>query len=745
MAKVAQNFMSRKSRVRNPKAQKPDGPETAPISTPRKHPAWLAPAICVALAGAVWFVFGQTLRHGFVNYDDSAYVYENPIVAKGINHNSVPWAFSHIVGGNWHPLTVLSHMLDCQWNGLQPGGHHLTNVLLHAAATVFLFLLLRNLTGALWPSALAAAVFGVHPLRVESVAWISERKDVLSGLFFMLTLMAYAAYARRKRLGAVFYAAALCFYAMGLLSKPMLVTLPCVLLLLDYWPLKRVTREPGIWRRLVLEKLPFFAMSIIISVVTFWAQKNAKGVRSTIDVPALDRLANAAIACATYVKEMFVPVQLAVFYPLRRPVPLGSAVACGLALATFTALAFRWKARRPYLWVGWLWYLGMLAPVIGLIQVGSQSRADRYTYLPQIGLYILVAWFLADFVRSRTWARPAVALAGVAAVAGLAFAARAQASYWKDSFTLWTHALQCAPDNPVARSSMGNFFADEGKIGDAMAQYKRALELRPDHVEALNNLGAQYYKLGATATAIDYYQRALRVDPDYAEARNNLAVSLTRQGDPEGAIEQLRRALQTNPDFSDAEVNFGNALAAESKFAQAEPHFRRAVDLSPASSDGWNGLGNVLSQEKKWDESRLAYERVFQLRPGYADAHYNYAIALSDEGKLADAAEQYRQAVKINPDYARAEANWGALLARQNQWPEARRHLERAVMIDADDAEARANLAVVLGREGKIAEAGAEYQRALVVAQAQHQTALAERIRRGLQTCQAALTRSQTQ
>jgi tetratricopeptide (TPR) repeat protein len=571
---------------------------------------WLIFAVCVFLALAVWAVFGQTLRDKFVNYDDARCVYDNPTINGGLNLRAIGWIFTHENDlDQWLPLTDISHMVDWQLYGSNAGGHHLTNVLLHAANAILLFLTLRKITGALWRSAFVAAVFAVHPLRVESVAWVTERKDVLSGLFFMLTLWSYAGYARNAAarspepgvespsafqfLGAPRYWLALLFFTLGLLSKSMLVTLPFVLLLLDYWPLNRLSPSvPGApprgrlnrWKGLLLEKIPFLLLSAASCVVTVLTQKNAMLALQGVTFPW--RVGNALVACVDYLGQMFYPAGLAVLYP--HPGNHLSVLRIGLSalvlLLISTGVMAGWR-KYPCLPAGWLWYLGMLVPVIGLLQVGEQARADRYTYLPQIGLYIMAAWGVMEICGSWRHHRAVLGAAAAAILAGLMGVAHVQAGYWKDSVSLWMHTLACTTANPAAHSGLGMALADEGKIPEAIRQYEQAIQLKPDFPVAQYNLGIALASQGKLAEAIEHYRKAVQVRPDYAEALNNLGNALGEEGRLPEAVQQFERALQARPDFAEAHFDLGVALARQGKLEEAIPHFRQALALAAAQNN----------------------------------------------------------------------------------------------------------------------------------------------------------------
>jgi tetratricopeptide (TPR) repeat protein len=466
------------------------------------------------LAALVWIVFGQTLQHEFVNFDDDVYVYQNPMVTGGLTPAAVAWAFTHPHQANWHPLTSLSHILDCQFYGLNAGGHHFTNVLLHGASAILLFLVLRRMTAALWPSALVAALFAIHPLRVESVAWISERKDVLSGFFFVLTLGAYLRYVRRPK-SLLHYLLVLFLFVLGLMSKPMLVTLPFVLLLLDYWPLGRFP-EPArfpIPQRLLLEKIPLLALSAVSCVITLRVQSEA--IQDAQVVPMALRIENAIVSAAAYLAQMVYPANLALCYPY----PINGLPPWQIALALFvlvglSAAAFYWRNQRPWLLTGWFWYLGMLLPVAGLVQVGGQARADRYTYLPQIGVYLLLTWTLVEL--GERWRNRRLALAGgaAAALAILAACARAQTGYWRNSESLWTRALACTSNNALAESNLGSLLYQDGRLDEALAHGQKALEIQPDNVGANNCVGFVLLQKGHVDEAIAHFQTALRARPD---------------------------------------------------------------------------------------------------------------------------------------------------------------------------------------------------------------------------------------
>jgi len=491
---------------------------------------------CLTLALLTLAVFGRTLGNDFFNLDDPFYITENSTVTNGLTLHGISHAFTHGSPANWDPLTTISHMADWQLYGPRPFGHHLTNLLLHTVTVVFLFVLLRQMTGAIWPSAFAAALFAIHPLRVESVAWVTERKDVLSGFFFVLTLGAYTRYVRRQ--GKWPYLLLLIFFSLGLLSKAMLVTLPLVLLLLDYWPLNRRTTP---FKFLLIEKIPLLALSLLSAVVGFVAQGGA--VQSLESVPLQYRLGNAALSCSIYLRQLFWPANLAPYYPFPHQLPaFGIVLSLGL-LAALTLFSFLRKSTRPYLLVGWLWYLIMLSPVIGLLQLGGQSHADRYTYLPQIGLAIALSWWLASW--NSVWVRHRLALATTAAaiIAALSAATIVQSGYWHDSITLWQRTLACTSSNSLAEYNYGMALIKEKRLPEGRAHLEQAIQIRPNYLDAINNLGSVCFEIGDFDQAVLHYQQALALQPGDAMARQNLLA----------AQSQLARqawSLATHPDAS---------------------------------------------------------------------------------------------------------------------------------------------------------------------------------------------------
>lgn len=544
-------------------------------------------AVCVVLVALVWFVFGQATRFPFTNYDDAAYTAESPMVVRGLSVDGFVWAFTHAQAGNWHPLTVVSHMLDCSLFGLRAGGHHFTSVLFHTLTVLGIFLSFRALTGSLWRSAFVAAIFAVHPLRAESVVWIAERKDVLSGFFFALTLGSYVWYARRPSIGR--YLTMSILFACGLMSKPMLVTTPVVLLLLDYWPLARMSDRRSAWK-LFVEKIPLFLLACASAIATLIAQRPALG--SFEQLPLLWRIKSAVLAYLIYVRQLFWPAKLAVFYPHSdNTSPAWQVLLAAALLVAITAFAFFLRRKRPYLIVGWLWYVCMLVPVIGIIQVGLQGYADRYTYLPQIGLYLMIAWGAADLSAHWRYRGQIASAAAMAVILTLAFVTRAQAAYWRDSETLWSHAIAVTKDNHLAHAHLADLLLRNGRIEEAIQHCEEAIRIRPNDADAQNNLGLAYLQLGNVPRAVPHLEKALQVKPGHMNAEVNLAWILATS--PDDSLRNGARAVQLGEDVMNRAGHpnaivlrtLAAAYAETGRFNDAIAAAQQAIEIARASGN----------------------------------------------------------------------------------------------------------------------------------------------------------------
>jgi tetratricopeptide (TPR) repeat protein len=709
--------------------------------------------LCCVLALATLAVFLPVARHGFVNYDDSDYVSENPRVQSGLKWENVVWAFTTGHASNWHPVTWLSHMLDSQLFGRHAGPQHLVSLGLHIANTLLLFLVLRRMTGALWRSALVAALFALHPLHVEPVAWVSERKDVLSGLFFMLTLWAYVRYAETESLkpkvqglksevgsqwpaapiqasgppviangqqttnhasrltphASRYYLLSLFLFALGLMSKPMLVTLPFVLLLLDYWPLRRLSlpilhhpHTPSLPHstapplRLIREKLPFFILAALSSVITFVVQRKGGAVSTSLSVG--ERIANALVSYVRYIGKMFWPTDLSILYPHPGYWPPWQVmVSAGLLLVVFFAVLLLAR-KRPYLAVGWLWFCGTLVPVIGLIQVGIQSLADRYTYVPLIGLFIMLAWGLDELIPHRPGRGSAVAVGAALALAACTLLTGRQIRFWRDSEALFRHAVQVTRDNYLAYNNLGFYLSGQGRTAEAMENYRLSLKINPAYEDALNNLGYALAGQKKYAEAIPLYEAALRIRPNHAEVHNNLGNALSETGKIDDAIKHYLIVLQQKPDHADAHNNLGIALAMQGKLDEAIAHFHEAIRCKPGYASAHSNLGNALAVRHKLDEAIKEYRESLRLKPDEAQAHNNLANALAEQGQVEAAIPHYREALRLNADNPEAHFNLALALMRQDKREEAAAHLTEALRLKPDYAEAQAQLKSLIGR-----------------------------------------------
>lgn len=622
--------MSRNTRRRE--SHRRAGPATAPApaAAPAAPIGYMA-ATMVALVALSVFVYSSVGSFPFLSWDDPQYVTQNPHVLAGLTWANAQWAFTTAYASNWHPLTWLSHMADIDMYGLAPGPAHLTNLVLHAATALVLFIILWRMTGAWAPSGVVAALFAVHPSHVESVAWIAERKDVLSTLLWAVTLLAYAAYVRRPAIGR--YVQVCACFALALLAKPMVVTLPFVLLLLDVWPLGRLSSTPaaagsprgstGAWGRagqLVREKIPLFLLAAASSVATFVAQRQGGAVAEFEALPLAARLSNAVVSYAVYLKQLIWPAGLSPFYPYARSTSPALLTGCALVLLIVSALAVVGSRRRPYLLVGWLWYLGTLVPVIGVVQVGSQAMADRYTYIPSIGLFIAVAWTAAAVAIDAPRWRPALIVAAVVTIGAYASVARVQASYWRDNLSLWQRAVDVTATNEVAETGLGVALVDRGRSDEALPHFEAALRVNPAYAFAHNDLGAELRRRRQTADAIAHLSEALRFRPDFPEAANNL----------------------------------GNALADAGRLDEAAARYAEALRLKPDYAEAHNGLGAVLARQDKWDAAIDQFTEAARLQPQSAAALTTLAAALASAGRFDAAARQASQALRLDPQDGRA-------------------------------------------------------------------------------------------
>lgn len=616
--------------------------------------------VCLCLAITTLAVFSEVRNHQFVNYDDNRYVTENRVVQAGLTREGAVWAFTTTHASNWHPLTWLSHMLDCELFGANPRAHHLSNLILHLANSLLLFLIFKRMTGMLWQSAFVAALFAIHPLHVESVAWVSERKDVLSAFFLMLTLWAYLYYVVSPGFGR--YLLVLLLFAIGLMAKPMLVTLPFVLLLMDYWPLgrfqlasRRDDSNPNISKStnlkgqprpplgLVSEKLPLLAVSALSSLATFLVQQSEAAVQSLAVFPLEVRVANALMSYMTYVGKTIWPRHLAVFYPHPGHVAFWKIAGAVLFLVGVSTLVIRKARRHPYLATGWLWYLGTLVPVIGLVQVGAQSMADRYTYVPSIGLFVMIAWGAPHLMPRRAWRHVVIALSTGSVLLALMVTAWLQVRHWHDSRALFEHAIKVTHENALAHHNLGMALYRQGRVGEAIAQYRKAMAINSNYALAHNSLGAALVTQGGFKEAITHFSRALQINPHYDDAQKNLRIAL--------------KQTDKSADGAEAHNHQGIVLVSEGRLEEAVAEFSEALRLRPRFAEAHYNMGNVLSGLIKLDEAIAHYLEAVRIRPGYAEAHNNLGIALAQQGKAEEATNHFSHALQIRPSFSEARNN----------------------------------------------------------------------------------------
>ncbi len=601
-------------------------------------------------------IYWQTRDFGFVNLDDPAYVAGNPEAQRGFSVASVRWAFSTVHLANYAPLTWLTFLADFARAGLDPGAYHLTNAVLHAANAALLFLVLARLTAAPWPSALVAALFAVHPLHVESVAWISSRKDVVSTFFGLAAIGAYGEFVRRRRIA--WYAAVLALFVCSLLAKSMWVTLPCVLLLLDFWPLRRagwIRADARAWLRLVVEKLPMFAIAAASSVVTIYAQREGGAMPGGDVLNLRMRAANAVVSYVRYLLATVWPVDLIPYYTHPKDtVPAWTIAASVVLLVGLTALAWLLRRQRPYVIVGLLWYVGTLVPVIGLVQVGGQAMADRYTYVPLIGLFIAAAWGLADFVRVVPRLRFAAAAACACAVAAFGLLAYQQTARWRDSVTLFEYTLSVDPENSVALGNLGDAYLAAERYDDAAEITTRALTLKPGNLGNLRNLALALRRMGQPDQAESVLRRALEVDPRAPRTQNLLALVLMDRGRWDEAQQALEAALAIDPEVLETHVNLGNLRLRRGDLGGAAIEYHYVLDRHPRDADVLSNLGIVHLMNADYAQAIEFFQRALSIAPRDAMTRTNLAIALLAANKPDEARQAAEDALRDDPNYAKA-------------------------------------------------------------------------------------------
>jgi tetratricopeptide (TPR) repeat protein len=758
------------------------GETTESTKNQNRNQRWLSVVICLALAIITGWLYWPVHTHELIGLDDQDYLVASPHVTTGITANNIVWAFTHRHASNWHPLTWISHMLDRQLFGLDPGKHHLVNVGFHIANSLLLFLILQRMTRKRWQCAFVAALFALHPLHVESVAWIAERKDVLSTFFFMLTLAAYARYAEKaegrrrttdehrwtqirgktstegneenqglvrklresgeqgksslssfasvnsgfKAGGRGWYGLALLFFALGLMSKPMLVTLPFVLLLLDFWPLNRV---PGFKfqvssfrfqvsgfssiRRLVFEKIPFFALSAVSCALTIWAQSMGVAIASVQQLSLFDRITNSVASYLGYAEKMFLPINLSVYYPFPVEPPIEEAVLALFFLFIVTAYAVAMAKRRPYLLAGWLWYLGTLVPVIGLLQVGAQAMADRYTYIPLIGLFIMLTWLATDIAAQWKYKTICLGLAAAMILPACATLTARQLAFWQNDRTLFGHGVEVDNQNYVAWAQMGSSYIKENKYDQAIIYYQRATQVKPNSSATWIGMAMSLERLDRWEESQKAFQKAETLSPENWLIHNNYAVALMKHGDFDGAEVELQKARQLDPDLIEPRLNHALLLQKRGNLTDAARENESILQVDPASWAACLRLADILFMLGKSDEAISRYRDTLRLNPHVTDARIGLGQALTEKRDFAGAMAEYSSVLQSDPKNAKALDGLGFVLAGEGRLPEAKARFLESMQLDPKNPAVHFHYAMCLSIQQQLPEIILEYRKAL--------------------------------
>lgn len=628
--------------------------------------------ICLFLLTSTLLIYMRVGTFEFVNFDTGKYVYDNSVVKEGLTAKGIKWAFTTIFFSNWSPLTWLSHMLDMELYGLHPGRHHLTSVLLHIVNTLLLFIILRKMTGSAWQSGFVAALFALHPMHVESVAWVAERKDVLSTLFGLLALLSYAVYAKNPAFRR--YLPVLLFFILSLMAKPMMVTLPCLLLLLDFWPLRRIdfstssdidpSAKPGpALRFLLVEKLPLFIGSAAASAVAYYAQQAGGSVVSLDAYPFHFRLANALTSYVSYIGKMIWPAKLAIIYPYGQTIPAWRIWTACFFIIGATVLSVKYYKSRPWLAMGYLWFLGTLVPVIGLVQIGAQSMADRYTYVPYIGLFIIIAWELSEVLKRWPYAKLKFVVIAAVTSGVLMIVSWQQIGYWQNGRTLFSRAVAVTENNFIAQNNLGHALLMQGKFKEAAVHFKKCLDINPQYTKAHLNMGLVFTQQDKPDMALEAYAYALALNPDFAEAYHLAGKTHYRLGNYEQAVFNCRQAIKINPAYTEAFNNLGNALFRLGKHDEALAGYQQAIACDPQFAETYKNLGNFWYHSGQSDKALQNYLQALKINPKFAEAYNGAGAVLIRLGEARKAAAFFNEAVKIDPDYVAAQDNLKNTLA----------------------------------------------------------------------------------
>jgi tetratricopeptide (TPR) repeat protein len=655
------------------------------------HYKWAAILLLILATTTTYFPVKDS---EFIDLDDDVYVTDNPWIQQGLNLQSISWAVTSFREGVWNPMTWISFMLDYQLFGLNPAGYHLTNLVLHLGSVLLLLGVLYRMTGGFWPSLLVAALFALHPLNVESVAWVTERKNVLSTLFWMLSLWAYLEYLRKPVWQN--YLGIMGFLILGLMSKQMLVTLPCALLLLDYWPLRRLGDSGKEFQkrlpRLLLEKLPLFAVVTGAGLLTLIAAHTDDALPSLERLPLGARLGNTPLAYALYLKKMVWPMDLAVFYPHPGTSMSPMAIALAILVLAGISMGVWWGRNSRYLVVGWLWYLGTLVPAAGLIQVGGQSMADRHTYIPAIGIFIMLIWGVAESAQAMRLRTAWLATASLGLIISMMVLTRQQVGHWKDSITLFEHTVSTTDGNYLVHNNLGTALLERGDVDAAIENFSKVLEVRPHSDRGLYNMALALRAQGKVEESAHYLARALQSNPSMAEAYNNLGIILISQNRPEDAITLFREAIEIAPRMEQAHSNLGTAFISQGLVDEALVHFSKAVELNPYKAKSYNNLGATMDLQGRSEEALSFYRRALELSPSSSLTYNNMGKTYRDLGDLDEAAAHFSQAIVTQPDLADAHFQLGLVRTDQENLQDAITHFQEVLRLNPDHREAQQQL-----------------------------------------------------
>ena len=659
-------------------------------------------------------VYWPIHSHEFLNYDDDVYVTENAYVQKGLTQKSIAWAFTSTVSGHWHPLTWLSHMTDVHIFGMNPGWHHTVGLLFHILNTLLLFIALNRMTGNLWCSAAVSALFAIHPMHVESVAWIAERKDVLSTFFWMLTMWCYIRYVEQP--GKKRYALILISFILGLMAKPMLVTLPIVLLLLDYWPFQRFqfgqssqgVKQNKAYLHLIWEKLPLFIIVVISSIITIFAGHSGGALRSLVTYSFGVRIENALVSYIKYIAKLFWPSNLAVFYPHHGVSPNWMVGGAFLLLVTISVLAIKLVQRHPFVLIGWLWYLVTLLPVIGLLQMGGQAMADRYSYISYIGLFIIIVWAVSDLLNQ--WQHKKLAIGMLALVSGIALMATSwlQVGYWKNNLSLFGRALEVTKNNHVAHNNYGSVLLQMGKKDEAFKHFSEAVRIEPNWATSRFNLGNSLKDRGSIKEAIYQYSAAVKINPAFAKAHNNLAFLLAEKNRYAEAIDHYNMALRINPEYVNAYNNLGNALFSIGKPEEAIRNYSEALRWDPNFAEAHQNLGSAYIRLGNIEKAIFHFRKALQIKPNDEVTETNLQKALAIKHEIDADIEKIKKAIEHDPTNHDLHLELGDLFSLKADWGKAAVQYQKALSIQPSSQHALNNLAIAYARQG-------EYDRALAI------------------------------